>query len=217
MKPSKPEDLASLRVEYSCAQLDEASVEPDPVRQFQLWFEQAVSCGLKEPNAMSLATVDELGRPNCRMVLLKGFDHEGFVFYTNYGSMKGAELKRSPWAALVLYWPELERQVRLRGAVSETSEEESDEYFGSRPLESRRAAAASPQSQVIPSRGWLEARMREVAERTVEGSVPRPEHWGGYRLSPESFEFWQGRQGRLHDRILYSRAAGGWRIERLAP
>jgi pyridoxamine 5'-phosphate oxidase len=209
------ERIEGLRMEYSQGALDEGIVLADPVAQFGVWFEQALRSALAEPNAMTLATVDDAGRPNARMVLLKGFDADGFVFYTNYESRKGGELEATPEAALVCYWAELERQVRIRGAVSRTSTDQSEAYFGSRPLGSRVAAAVSPQSQVISGRKWLEERCREAE---LNPQVARPAHWGGYRMRPATIEFWQGRANRLHDRILYSQAeVGGWRIERLAP
>ena len=213
------EQIEALRRDYAQGELSEDSALPDPVAQFRLWFEQALRSGLAEPNAMALATADEHGRPDVRMVLLKGFDEHGFVFYTNYESRKGRELAARPYAALVLHWAELERQVRIRGPVERTSEEMSEAYFLSRPAASRLGAAASPQSQAIPGRAWLEERWRALEAAHPDGRIPRPPHWGGYRVKPESIEFWQGRPSRLHDRILYTLEEGGtrWRRQRLAP
>lgn len=211
------EDFAALRHEYSQGALDESSVARNPIDQFTVWFDQAIRSNLPEANAMSLATVDHSGRPNCRMVLLKGFSSGGFVFFTNYDSMKGTELIRLPWATLVFYWQGLERQVRILGRVERVSEEESDAYFRSRPYRSQLGAFVSPQSQVVPDRAWLEQRFRDAEEQFPEGSVPRPKNWGGFRIEPVTLEFWQGRRSRLHDRILYTREGQDWRLERLAP
>lgn len=208
------EQIEALRLDYTRGELDESSVLADPIAQFRLWFEQALKSNLHEPNAMTLATVDTGGRPDARMVLLKGFDDHGFVFYTNYLSCKGREIEAMPHAALVFYWAELERQVRVTGPVERTSEEQSEAYFLSRPPASRLGAAISPQSEVIPSRQWLEQRWQALE---AGAPPPRPPHWGGYRVLPESIEFWQGRRSRLHDRIRYTRATPGWRIDRLAP
>lgn len=211
------EQIEALRMDYTRIEgLDESEAPADPIVLFRTWFGQALGSNLTEPNAMCLATVDAKGRPNARMVLLKGFDERGFVFYTNYESQKGRELEAHPQASLVMYWPGLERQVRVRGTVSRTSDEQSEAYFRSRPADSRLGAAVSPQSEPIPGRQWLEERWREFEARYPEG-VPRPANWGGYCLTPETIEFWQGRRSRLHDRIRYTRDDGGWRIERLAP
>jgi pyridoxamine 5'-phosphate oxidase len=209
--------IADIRREYSHARLDEANVSPDPVAEFDRWFSQAQEAKVLEPNAMALATSTRDGTPSVRMVLLKGYDERGFVFFTDYRSRKATELDGNPRAALAFYWGELERQVRITGTVERTSPEESEAYFRTRPRGSRLGAWVSHQSRVIPSRTQLESGLREVKERFPSDDVPLPPYWGGYRLRPEEVEFWQGREDRLHDRIRYLRDGGGWRIERLSP
>jgi pyridoxamine 5'-phosphate oxidase len=206
-----------MRREYTREALAEADVDADPVVQFGRWFEQAEQAGLLEPTAMTLATATPDGRPSARMVLLRGFDERGFCFYTNHESRKGVELAANPRAALVFWWGELERQVRIEGPVAPTSRAESEAYFHSRPPGSQLSAAASPQSRVIADRAALERRVAELATGAADDQVPLPEFWGGYRLTHEVVEFWQGRPDRLHDRLRYRRAGDGWKIERLAP
>jgi pyridoxamine 5'-phosphate oxidase len=209
--------LAELRKNYSLGSLDEADLDRDPIRQFEKWFAQAIKAQLPEPNAMTLATVDSRGYPSARIVLIKGVDPRGFVFFTNYESRKGREIADNPRASLLFHWIELERQVRIEGRVEMTSAAESDAYYASRPLESRIGAWASAQSQEIESRAALEAREREIIARYGE-HPPRPPHWGGYRVVPDTMEFWQGRPSRLHDRMRYTRdGSGAWRIARLSP
>ncbi len=210
--------IADLRKSYTRAGLTEADAAADPSEQFQHWLEQAIAAELPEPNAMTLATATPDGRVSARMVLLKGADETGLVFYTNYTSRKGEQLAANPYAALVFWWAELERQVRFEGRVARLSASESDAYFQSRPLGSRLGAWASPQSQVIPDRATLEQRLAALEQQYAQGSVPRPSHWGGFRLAPETIEFWQGRPNRLHDRLCYCRQADGrWQRQRLAP
>jgi pyridoxamine 5'-phosphate oxidase len=212
-----PVSVADLRREYALARLDEKDVSRDPIAEFARWFAEAQAAEVEEPNAMVLATATPDGAPSARVVLLKGFDERGFVFFTDYRSRKGAELETNPRAALVLHWSELERQVRITGDVTRTSTEESEAYYRSRPMGSRLGAWVSHQSQTIPSRGVLEGGLREVERRFAGGDVPLPPYWGGYRVKPGAIEFWQGRENRLHDRIRYVKDEGGWRIERLAP
>jgi len=210
--------IADIRRDYARSRLDEAHVSPDPVAEFDRWFGQAQEAKVLEPNAMTLATATREGAPSARIVLLKGYDERGFVFFTDYRSQKGTELEQNPQASLVLFWPELERQVRITGTVERTSAQESEGYFRTRPRGSRLGARVSHQSRVIPSRAQLESGLREVNERFPTDDVPLPPHWGGYRVRPEEVEFWQGREDRLHDRIRYRRKkGGGWQLERLSP
>lgn len=212
-----PHDLAQMRKSYEQAELDESHVLPQPVAQFHRWFDEAVRAKALEPNAMTLATADAEGHPSTRVLLLKGADEQGLVWFTNYASRKGRELSVNPYAALQFFWPELERVVRVEGRVAQVSSQESDAYYRSRPIGSRIGAWASPQSQVLASRDELEASWQ--AQQAKLGDDPaRPPHWGGYRLVPDRWEFWQGRASRLHDRIVYERDQDGhWHLQRLAP
>ena len=201
---------------YERAALDEAACAANPLQQFEAWLNEALSSDVPEPNAMTLATVGAAGRPSTRIVLIKGYDARGIVWYTNYNSRKGMEINANPWAALQFHWVELERVVRIEGRVEKVSTEESDEYYQSRPLDSRLGAWASPQSQVIASREILEANTTRFAAEHLQ-NPPRPPHWGGFRLVPNTWEFWQGRKSRLHDRLRYRLTEGTWMLERLAP
>ncbi len=210
--------IADIRKDYKKAFLSEKDVHSSPVTQFGQWWNEAVAAEIEEVNAMTLASVAPDGRPAARIVLLKGYDKNGFVFFTNYLSRKGIELNAHPEVSLLFFWKELERQVRIEGKAVKVSNLESDEYFLSRPLESQIGAWASPQSQVIESRDILEENMQQVREQFEQTPMKRPPHWGGYCVIPDKIEFWQGRPGRLHDRILYSlNQQGEWKLERLAP
>ena len=210
--------VADLRKDYTLQELNETEVDPNPVIQFQKWFDQVCSVDIPEPNAMTVATVSSEGKPSARMVLLKDYDGRGFVFYTNYNSRKGQELIANPHAALVFWWAQLERQVRITGSVEKISAQESDEYFHSRPFNSRLGAWTSNQSEIVSSRQTLEQRLQQLQAKYKDLEVPRPPHWGGFRVIPAEIEFWQGRSSRLHDRLLYSKNNDStWKIERLSP
>lgn len=202
---------------YKNVELDENSVDPDPFRQFSAWFKDAVESGVSEPEAMFLATASENGIPSGRIVLLNGFDPKGFVFFTNYNSRKGSEIVMNPFVAIAFHWKEIDRQVRITGKAQRISGAESDEYFSSRPLESRISAMISSQSKVIPGRNYLEEKFDEMKRRITGHEPERPANWGGFRISPATFEFWQSRPQRLHDRIQYRLVKGNWIIERLSP
>lgn len=211
------EKLQKLREDYSKHSLDESDVAKDPVKQFEKWMEEAINSEVPEPNAMTLATVDFKTKPHARVVLLKGIEEGNFIFYTNYDSAKGEELGQNPNAALCFLWLELERQVRIEGRVEKISEEESEAYFKKRPYKSQLGALASNQSVEVPNRAFLEDRFSELEQKHDEGEVPKPISWGGYRVIPETLEFWQGRRSRLHDRIKYVFENGNWIIKRLSP
>lgn len=211
------ENIQNLRQDYRAAQLSEHDVERDPIQQFKKWFKDAVDAQLYEPNVMTLATADTDGKPSARIVLLKGVDENGFVFYTNYESKKGQELIENPQAALVFFWAELERQVRIEGVVTKVDEQTSAEYFHSRPIGSQIGASASPQSKVISDRKLLEEQVAVLTAQYEGKEIPRPLNWGGYLIEPTYLEFWQGRSSRLHDRIIYDLVEGSWIINRLAP
>ncbi len=210
-------NIESLRKEYKRSELADDTVDPDPFLQFRTWFEEAMHADIDEANAITLATADREGRPSARIVLLKSFDKKGFTFFTNYEGRKSRDLKENPRAALLMFWKELERQVRIEGRVEVVPAKESDKYFDSRSLESRISAAISPQSEEVPSRRYLEELWVNKLKELNDRKLLRPGHWGGYRVIPDRIEFWQGRPNRLHDRILYSLKQGKWRISRLAP
>jgi pyridoxamine 5'-phosphate oxidase len=209
--------IADIRKDYQLKSLSEYEVDQNPFTQFSVWWNEAVQSEIDEVNAMALSTVTSVGKPSSRIVLLKGYDEQGFVFFTNYSSDKGQQLAQNNFAALLFFWKELERQVRIEGVVSKVSEEESDAYFNSRPLGSRLGAWASPQSQKISDREVLNKELTKFTEQFDQENIPRPAHWGGYRVRPNRIEFWQGRSNRLHDRILYEQDNDNWQISRLAP
>ncbi|TDG35837.1 pyridoxamine 5'-phosphate oxidase [Pedobacter changchengzhani] len=211
------EILQNLRQDYKSATLDETDVHNNPITQFKKWFDQAVAAEIYEPNAMTLATADKAGRPDARIVLLKGVDDDGFRFFTNYLSAKGKELKRNPYAALVFFWGDLERQIRIEGTVEKLNKETSEEYFITRPFASQIGAVASPQSQVIPNRKFLEEKFEDLHSKSEGKTIVKPAHWGGYIVKPTRIEFWQGRRSRLHDRINFELVKGSWIKTRLAP
>jgi pyridoxamine 5'-phosphate oxidase len=212
-------NIAGIRKNYSLKSLSEKDVLPHPVDQFDQWWQEVLKSAIDEPNAMTLATASADGLPSARIVLLKGFSENGFIFFTNYNSFKGKQLAENPKACLVFFWKELERQVRITGFAEKITVQESEEYFSSRPVESQIGALVSPQSQVIESREWLEDQFKKFQDDSLaESSLKRPAHWGGYRVKPVIIEFWQGRPGRLHDRVEYTLTdSGEWKIERLAP
>jgi pyridoxamine 5'-phosphate oxidase len=210
-------NLADLRKDYAKAELNESDVNQDPVIQFKKWFEEATHALVPEPNAMSLATVSSSNKPSNRIVLLKGYDESGFVFFTNYESRKGKELSLNPYASLLFFWPELERQIRIEGITEKISTTESMNYFFSRPVLSQLGAWASAQSAIIESRNILEKKLSELKDKFTGNDIPFPSFWGGFRLIPEEFEFWQGRKSRLHDRISYQKENNSWKIKRLSP
>lgn len=211
------QQIADLRKEYIKNILRKEDLKSDPLRQFAIWFEQAQKAAVYEPNAMNLSTVSASGKPSSRIVLLKGIEEQAMIFFTNYGSDKGKDMLENPHVALNFFWPELERQVRIEGTVTKTSAEESDVYFNSRPIGSQLGAWASPQSAIVNSREEMEANLMEFERKFKDQVIPRPAHWGGYKVSPEKMEFWQGRASRLHDRFLYTLEADLWKIDRLAP
>jgi pyridoxamine 5'-phosphate oxidase len=213
-----PRDPVASRYEHAARALRRSDLNSDPIKQFSNWFTAAIEAGIRDVNAMSLATTAKECKPSVRIVLLKGFDQDGFVFFTNYESEKGKQLAANPYAALAFYWIELDRQIRISGKAEKTSREESQAYFRSRPPGSQLSAWASRQSEVLDGRRVLDARMAEMTERFRNERIPLPPHWGGYRVKPDTMEFWQGRPNRLHDRFRYIRQTdGGWLIERLAP
>jgi len=211
-------NLDKFRKEYKLGELKDDQLEKDPIKQFEKWFDQATELNQQKlDNAMILATATPEGKPSARIVLLKDYDKMGFIFYTNYSGRKGLELEKNPNAVILFYWEELERQIRIEGTVEKTSKEESDAYFASRPTESKISATISPQSQPVSSRLFLEDKWVEFLKNNFSTDIDRPDFWGGFRLVPEKIEFWQGRINRLHDRFLYTKIKGGWKIDRLAP
>ncbi len=209
--------IANLRNDYKLKALNEAEVKDDAIEQFTIWWDEALQSEIYDVNAMTLATADAAGNPLARIVLLKDYTNEGFVFFTNYNSRKGKELSENPRGCLLFFWKELERQVRIEGTIEKVDASESDAYFHSRPEGSRIGAWTSPQSSAIPDREFLENKYLELSESYRDQPIPRPDHWGGYIVKPAKIEFWQGRPSRLHDRILYTKQESGWKIERLAP
>ena len=210
--------IADLRQNHNLADLSEAEAALNPIKQFTIWFEEALAAQIPQPNAMTLATTNSEGKPSARIVLLKDFNEQGFVFYTNYGSMKGQQLQKNPWAALVFWWVELERQIRIEGKVEKVSQSESDAYFQSRPRSSQLGAWVSNQSELIDNRKILDQQLEELKQKYADKKVPRPPYWGGFRVIPQSIEFWQGRPSRLHDRLLYRLVEdGSWIRKRLSP
>lgn len=216
-KNMETESLFEMRMEYAKQTLDESSIEKDPVVQFTHWWHEATESKIQEPNAMTLATVDEHNMADARIVLLKAFDDKGFVFFTNYNSAKSAQITSHPNCCLLFHWKELERQVRIVGPAEKISTEESIAYFNSRPEGSKIGAWASPQSMVVAGKAWLEETFNFYKERLQHGAIPKPPHWGGYRVKPQRMEFWQGRPNRMHDRIQYARTNEQWAMQRLAP
>jgi len=210
-------NIEDIRTDYRLAELHEDQVDQDPIKQFKLWFEEALKAQVIEVNAMTLSTIDLAGNPSARIVLLKDIEQDGFVFYTNYQSHKGKELALHPMVSLVFFWPDLQRQVRIKGTVKKVNNQTAEDYFHSRPLGSQLGAWASPQSNVIANRAVLERNLAAVMEEYKDQQVPKPPHWGGYLVVPSSLEFWQGRANRLHDRILYAKDGNNWNIARLAP
>lgn len=209
--------LDGIRSDYKKGSLELDDLVGDPINQFSIWMEDALKARLEEPTAMTLATADAYGKPSARTLLLKGYTQEGFIFYTNFSSRKGSHLEVNPHAAILFFWPALERQIRIEGRIKVLERQQSVEYFDSRPYGSRLAASISPQSQVIPNRKFLEEKMEDLSRKYQSDKIPMPEEWGGYKLIPEYFEFWQGRANRLHDRFRYTLIDGKWNIARLAP
>ena len=210
-------EIKNLRRNYSLKVLDESTVNENPYEQFSVWMQEAINSNILDASAMILATANSKGLPSVRVVLLKGIEEEGFIFYTNYTSHKANDIESNPTASILFFWKELERQVRITGKVEKISKEQSEEYFHSRPYDSQLGAIASKQSSVIPNREFLEKKFQEEKEKYKGSDIPLPEYWGGYKVTPDYFEFWQGRESRLHDRICYERKGSGWRISRLSP